>query len=60
MRAGMEGRFKPQFGDDIIDELFYLYHKKVEEMVHSMLESGKRMDLFVLLKDKENISSLVS
>ncbi|XP_048330652.2 loganic acid O-methyltransferase-like [Ziziphus jujuba] len=59
LRAGMEGRLKQHFGGDITDELFNLYHKKVEEMVPFMLESGKRMDLFVVLKRKADISPLV-
>nr|XP_048330651.1 loganic acid O-methyltransferase-like [Ziziphus jujuba var. spinosa] len=56
IRACMGGVIKQHFKDDIIDKLFDLYHKKLEETLPFVFESGKRMDLFVLLKRKPIIS----
>ncbi|CAN6584852.1 unnamed protein product [Malus baccata var. baccata] len=39
MRAGSEGMIKQQFGEDILDELFDLYRKKLEEQ-SSIIASG--------------------
>lgn len=47
MRAGMEGMFKEHFGEEIIDELFDAFHKKLDES--SIFESGNGSSLFVLL-----------
>ena len=52
IRAATEALIKQQFGDGIIDELFDLYHKKLDGVLFSMLESGKGINLFVLLKRK--------
>ncbi|EXB45095.1 putative S-adenosylmethionine-dependent methyltransferase [Morus notabilis] len=52
IRAGM-GRFiKELFGEEIVDQLFDLYLKNLEE-ASSILESLKAVNLFVLLKRKE-------
>ena len=52
VRAVTELLIKQQFGDGIIDELFDLYHKKLDGVLSSMFESGKGINLFVLLKRK--------
>ncbi|XP_062002782.1 loganic acid O-methyltransferase-like [Rosa rugosa] len=52
-RAVMEGLFKQHFGEEILDELFDLFHKKVEEQ-HSAFESGKVVDILIVLKRKAN------
>ncbi|XP_048328858.2 loganic acid O-methyltransferase-like isoform X2 [Ziziphus jujuba] len=54
MRAGMEDMIKQQFGDDIVDELFDLYAKKVDKIfipcaLNSSIKGG---NLFVMLKRK--------
>ncbi|KAF3437210.1 hypothetical protein FNV43_RR19963 [Rhamnella rubrinervis] len=49
VRAATEAVIRQQFGDGVIDELFDLYRKKLG-VLSSMLESGKRINLFVLLK----------
>ncbi|KAF3450095.1 hypothetical protein FNV43_RR06175 [Rhamnella rubrinervis] len=51
MRAGLEGIIRQNFGDNIIDELFDLYNKKMAEVfTPSMAESVK--GLFVALERK--------
>lgn len=51
LRAGMEGIISKHFGAEIIDELFYRFHKKTEEF-SSQMESGKKegTQMFVVLK----------
>lgn len=53
IRASLEGLFKQQFGDEILDELFELYGKKLEEQ-QSMVESGKAVVFLVVLRRTEN------
>ncbi|KAM5558479.1 loganic acid O-methyltransferase [Rosa sericea] len=53
MRAAMEGLFKQHFKEEILDELFDLFHKKVEEQ-HSAFELGKAVDILIVLKRKAN------
>uniref|UniRef100_A0A7N2MJP2 S-adenosylmethionine-dependent methyltransferase n=1 Tax=Quercus lobata TaxID=97700 RepID=A0A7N2MJP2_QUELO len=48
IRAGMEGMFKNHFGEEIIDEFFDSFHKKLDEL--SKFESGNGGSLFILLK----------
>ena len=48
IRAGMEGMFKNHFGEEIIDECFDSFHKKLDEL--SKFESGNGGSLFILLK----------
>ncbi|KAI5330494.1 hypothetical protein L3X38_029892 [Prunus dulcis] len=49
VRSGMEGMIRKHFGDEIMDELFDSFGKKLEES-SSVLESKKSVSLFVLLK----------
>ncbi|GLT61943.1 hypothetical protein SLA2020_346130 [Shorea laevis] len=51
LRAGMEGIISKHFGAEIIDELFYRFHKKIEEFC-SRMESAKKegTQVFVVLK----------
>ncbi|KAK9925792.1 hypothetical protein M0R45_023057 [Rubus argutus] len=51
MRAGMEGIFKQQFGEEILDELFGLYRKKCEEQI-STVKSEKPVNFLVVLRRK--------
>ncbi|XP_008244568.2 PREDICTED: probable S-adenosylmethionine-dependent methyltransferase At5g38100 [Prunus mume] len=53
IRASLEGLFKQQFGDEILDELFELYGKKLEEQ-QSMVESGKAVVFLVVLRRTAN------
>lgn len=48
VRASMEGMFKNHFGEEIIDEFFDSFHKKLNEL--SEFESGNGGSLFILLK----------
>ncbi|KAF3450092.1 hypothetical protein FNV43_RR06172 [Rhamnella rubrinervis] len=53
MRAGTEGLIKQHFGEDILDELFDLYRKKMTEtFIPSMAKSVEQGHLFVALKRK--------
>ncbi|CAL9031661.1 unnamed protein product [Prunus brigantina] len=51
MRAAGEGLIKHHFGEEILDELFDLYQKKLEEQP-SAIESGKSISFLVVLKRK--------
>ena len=51
MRAAGEGLVKHHFGEEILDELFDLYQKKLEEQP-SAVESGKSISFLVVLKRK--------
>ncbi|PRQ15948.1 putative loganate O-methyltransferase [Rosa chinensis] len=53
MRAAQEGLFKQHFGEEILDELFDLFQKKVKEQ-HSEIETRKTVDILIVLKRKEN------
>ncbi|XP_062025506.1 loganic acid O-methyltransferase-like [Rosa rugosa] len=50
IRAAMEGMLKQQFGDEVLDELFDLYHKKFEQQHSSTIEAGKAINFLVVLK----------
>ncbi|KAK9901866.1 hypothetical protein M0R45_001890 [Rubus argutus] len=52
-RAAFEGLIKQQFGEEILDELFDLYHKKLEEEL-SIVKPRKTTSFLVVLKRKEN------
>lgn len=52
IRAGMGRYIKELLGEEIVDQLFDLYLKNLEE-ASSILESLKAVNLFVLLKRKE-------
>ncbi|OVA14239.1 SAM dependent carboxyl methyltransferase [Macleaya cordata] len=54
IRAGMEGIIKEHFGSEILDELFDRYSKKLADS-QSLLESGKTLQLFILLKRNTNV-----
>lgn len=51
MRAAIEEQIKEQFGQEILDELFDSYTKKVQENF-STFQSGKGISFFVLLQRK--------
>ncbi|KAL6281654.1 hypothetical protein ACE6H2_018535 [Prunus campanulata] len=51
VRAATEGLIKQQFGDEILDELFGLYSKKLEQQP-SIFESVKAINFLVVLKCK--------
>lgn len=53
VRAATEGLVKLQFGDEILDELYDLYQKKLEEQP-SIFESGKTINFLVVLKRRAN------
>ena len=53
MRAALEGLIKQQFGEEILDELFDLCCKKLEQKP-SIFESGKGINFLVVLKRKPN------
>ncbi|KAM1158071.1 hypothetical protein ACFX13_029271 [Malus domestica] len=53
VRAVHEEHIKQHFGEEIIDELFNLYHKKVEERP-SKFESGKTIVSLAVLKRNTN------
>ncbi|KAM1105412.1 hypothetical protein FF1_002395 [Malus domestica] len=53
LRATMEGLIKQQFGDEILDELFDLYGKRVAEQ-QSVVVAGKAMVYLLVLKLKAN------
>ena len=53
MRAATEGLIKQHFGDDILDELFDVYRKKMTEIfIPAMAKSVEHGHLFVALKRK--------
>ncbi|PQQ15534.1 hypothetical protein Pyn_28927 [Prunus yedoensis var. nudiflora] len=51
VRAATEGLIKQQFGDEILDELFGLYSKKLQQQP-SIFESVKAINFLVVLKCK--------
>lgn len=51
-RAAIEGIIKQHFDDDIVDELFDLYCKKVVEIYIPLAKSAVNEHLFVMLKRK--------
>ncbi|CAN6577857.1 unnamed protein product [Malus baccata var. baccata] len=51
MRAAMEGVIKQHFGEEILDEIFDLYRKKIEEQ-SSIFDAGKSISFLVVLKRK--------
>ncbi|ONI09282.1 hypothetical protein PRUPE_5G228800, partial [Prunus persica] len=53
IRATTEGLIKQQFGDEILDELFGLYSKKLEQQP-SIFESGKAINFLLVLKRNAN------
>ncbi|PRQ16751.1 putative loganate O-methyltransferase [Rosa chinensis] len=53
MRAAADALIKQQFGEEILDELFDLYCKKLEEKP-SIFESGKGINFLAVLKRKPN------
>ncbi|KAB2633757.1 S-adenosylmethionine-dependent methyltransferase [Pyrus ussuriensis x Pyrus communis] len=53
VRAATKGLVKQQFGDKILDELFDLYRKRIEEQP-SIFESGKAINLPIVLKHTKN------
>lgn len=53
VRAATEGLIKQQLGDEILDEPFGLYSKKLEQQP-SIFESGKAINFLVVLKRKAN------
>ncbi|KAM0980153.1 hypothetical protein FF1_015911 [Malus domestica] len=52
VRAATEGLVKQQFGENILDELYDLYRKRLEEQP-SIFESGKAINFLVVLKRLE-------
>ncbi|EXB30272.1 putative S-adenosylmethionine-dependent methyltransferase [Morus notabilis] len=53
MRSALTGLIKQEIGEEIVDELFDLYLKKVEEVyLSSILDSGKSLSFLVVLKRK--------
>ncbi|KAK9901871.1 hypothetical protein M0R45_001895 [Rubus argutus] len=52
-RAAFEGIIKQHFGEEILDELFDLYRKKLEEEL-SIVKPRKATSLLVVLKRKAN------
>jgi hypothetical protein len=52
VRAALDGMIKAHFGDVILDELFDLFRKKIEEEM-PMIESGRTINFFALLRRKE-------
>lgn len=53
MRAGMEGLVKQKFGEEILDELFDLFRKKLEEAPF-FFETGKTISFLCVLRRKGN------
>lgn len=51
-RAAIEGIIKQHFEDDIVDELFDLYRKKVVEIYTPLAKLAVNGLLFVMLKHK--------
>jgi hypothetical protein len=49
IRAALEGMIEQQFGEEILDDLFDLFHKKFEEQP-STSEPGKAINFLVVLK----------
>ncbi|KAH0976001.1 hypothetical protein GBA52_017900 [Prunus armeniaca] len=55
LRAALEGLIEQQFGEEILDELFDRYRKKVEEQLSILeIESGKPTHFLAALKRKAN------
>ncbi|KAH0976003.1 hypothetical protein GBA52_017902 [Prunus armeniaca] len=53
MRAGMEGLVKQKFGEEILDELFDLFRKKLEKAPF-FFETGKTTNFLCVLRRKGN------
>lgn len=56
IRACMGRVIKQHFKDDIVDKLFDLSRKKLEEMLPSMFKSGKRMTYLFCFNASYNFS----
>lgn len=52
MRAGSEGIIKQHFGEDVVEELFDLYTKKMAEIFTASMAESVVKGLFVVLKRK--------